>query len=191
MRRLATAVLVLTSSACARRTPEPAPAAASPVPAAAPAPTAARPPASPRDTARGVVGEASVLVDYGRPSKRGRAIFAAGGVVPYGQVWRTGANAATTLVTSGDLLVGETRVPAGTYTLYTVPNADAWQLVINRQTGQWGTQYDQSRDLARVPMRVTALPAPVEQFTVAVEGGALVMRWDTVQASAPLRAAGR
>jgi hypothetical protein len=146
----------------------------------------ARPAASPRDTARGTVGGVSVLVDYGRPYRKGRTVFAADGLVPFGRVWRTGANAATTLVTSGDLTVGGTRVPAGTYTLYTVPNAGAWQLVINRQTGQWGTVYNQAQDLARVPMTVRALPAPVEQFTVAVEGDALVMRWETTEARATL-----
>jgi hypothetical protein len=142
--------------------------------------------ASPRDTARGNVGGVSVLVDYGRPSMRGRTIFAANGLVPYGQVWRTGANAATTLVTSKDLMVGTTRVPAGTYTLYSLPTADGWQLIVNKQTGQWGTDYDQSRDLARIPMRVATLPAPVEQFTIAVERSALVMRWDRRQGSVAL-----
>jgi hypothetical protein len=144
--------------------------------------------ASPRDTARGTVGGTSVMVDYGRPSKRGRTIFAANGLVPYGKVWRTGANSATTLVTSKDLMIGTTRVPAGTYTLYTVPTADAWQLVVNKQTGQWGTEYDQAQDLARIPMTVTKLSAPIEQFTIAVEPAALVMKWDTVQASVPLKA---
>jgi hypothetical protein len=133
------------------------------------------------------------MVDYGRPSKRGRTIFAADGLVPYGKVWRTGANAATTLVTSADLLVGATRLPRGTYTLYSIPSATGWQLVINGQTGQWGTDYDASKDVARVPMQTTALRTPVEQFTIAVEpqGGAqsLVMRWDTVQAAVPLRPA--
>jgi hypothetical protein len=206
MRRSAVALLALAPAvACTRppaadapvgATPQAAAAPASgatPASAATPASPAARPqaPASPRDTARGTVGGVSVLVDYGRPYKKGRTIFAADGLAPYGRVWRTGANAATTLVTSADLFVGETRVPAGTYTLYTVPAADRWQLVINRQTGQWGTDYDQARDLARVPMRVTALGAPVEQFTVAVEGNALAMRWDTVQASVALRPAGR
>jgi hypothetical protein len=149
----------------------------------------ARPQASPRDTARATVGGASVLVDYGRPSKRGRVIFAADGLVPHGRVWRTGANEATHLVTSKDILVGTTRVPAGRYTLYSVPDAKGWQLVINKQTGQWGTDYDQSRDLARVPMRVTTLSAPVEQFTIAVEPTALVFKWDTRQGSVPIKAA--
>jgi hypothetical protein len=190
MHPLSLALATLLVAACARgdASSEDTVAAAAPAPEAAPAPAAAQPPASPRDTARGTIGGTNVLVDYGRPSKRGRVIFAADGLVPYGQVWRTGANAATTLVTSAPLRVGETQVPAGTYTLYTVPGPDSWQLVINKQTGQWGTEYDQSQDLARVPMRVSALSAPVEQFAIAVEQGALVMRWDTVQASVPLRA---
>jgi hypothetical protein len=157
-------------------------------PAAAPAgaaPAGAQP-ASPRDTARGSVGGVAVMVDYGRPSKRGRAIFGADALVPYGRVWRTGANAATTLVTSAPLRVGQTPLPAGTYTLYTLPDVGGWQLIVNRQTGQWGTDYDQTRDVARIPMQVTTLPSPEERFTIAVEPAALVMRWDTVQASVAL-----
>ena len=164
--------------------------------AAAQAAPAQRPVSSPRETVRATVGGVRVMVDYGRPSKRGRTIFAAAEsrpLVPYGKVWRTGANAATGLVTSGDLLVGATRLPKGSYTLYTIPSATGWQLVVNGQTGQWGTDYDQSKDVARIPMQVTSLGAPVEQFTIAVEpqGGAqsLVMRWDTVQAAVPLRPA--
>src|SRR5580704_1818688 len=104
---------------------------------------------SPRDTARATIGKAHVLVDYGRPSKRGRVIF--GSLVPYGQVWRTGANAATTFVIDKDLTIGAQTVPAGTYTLYTLPSASNWLLIINKQTGQWGTEYDQSQDLVRIP----------------------------------------
>ena len=194
MRRLLVtlaAVAPLAAAACssAEKTADTAQetAAAAPTPAPAAEPAAAQP-ASPRDTARGTVAGANVMVDYGRPSKRGRVIFAANGLVPYGQVWRTGANEATTLVTSAPLRIGETQVPAGTYTLYTVPGPDRWELVINKQTGQWGTEYNQGQDLARVPMQVSALSAPVEQFTIAVEPAALVMRWDTVQATVPLRA---
>ncbi len=152
------------------------------------------PAASPRDTARGTVGNVRVLVDYGRPSKKGRAIFAADGLVPLGQVWRTGANAATTLVTSDDLMVGTTRLPAGTYTLYSVPGPTQWQLVINKQTGQWGTVYDAARDFARVPMTVTKVPA-TEQFTVSIDttpnhaAGSLTFRWDTTEAAVMLRPA--
>jgi hypothetical protein len=167
---------------------QPAPAADAPQPAGENAP-----PASPRDTAGATVGSDRVYVDYGRPSMRGRAIM--GGLVPYGQVWRTGANAATTLVTPRDLRVGGTVVPAGTYTLYTLPGESAWQLIINKQTGQWGTEYDQAQDLARIPMQVARTPAPVEQFTIALEpGGAnvlnLVMTWENTRASVPVELVG-
>lgn len=145
--------------------------------------------ASPRDTARMEVGGARVLVDYGRPYMRGRKIV--GGLVPYGKVWRTGANAATTLVAGADLRIGDTEVPRGTYTLYTLPTAEGWQLIVNRQTGQWGTQYDASQDLARIPMRVTRLRSPVEQFTIALVPGAngrgeMALTWENTRASVPV-----
>ncbi len=141
---------------------------------------------SPRDTTEMRFGNDRIFIDYGRPSMRGRAIM--GGLVPYGQVWRTGANAATTLVTPRDLRIGDTRVPAGTYTIYTLPGESEWQLIINRQTGQWGTEYDPSQDLARIPMRVERLPQPVEQFTIDLEPGSgnaftLGLRWESTRAS--------
>ncbi|HEU4884057.1 MAG TPA: DUF2911 domain-containing protein [Longimicrobium sp.] len=144
---------------------------------------------SPRDTSEATVGSDRVFVDYGRPSMRGRPIM--GALVPYGQVWRTGANAATTLVTPRDLRIGGTAVPAGTYTLYTLPGESAWQLIINKQTGQWGTEYDQAQDLARIPMQVARTPAPVEQFTIALEPGGgnevnLALMWENTRASVPM-----
>jgi hypothetical protein len=143
-----------------------------------------------RDTTRASVGGASLWVDYGRPVARGRQIFGQGGIVPPGLVWRTGANAATHFRTDRALDFGGTAVPAGTYTLYTLPDASGgWQLIVNRQTGQWGTVYDQARDLARIPLRVEALPTPVERFTIAVEpqgaGGVLSLSWDRTRLSAP------
>ena len=146
-------------------------------------------PASPRDTASMRLGGATVSVDYGRPYARGRRIM--GGLVPFGRVWRTGANAATTLVTTADLRIGGVEMPRGTYTLYTVPSAERWLLVVNRQTGQWGTEYDQQRDLARIPMRVTALRSPVEQFTITLSPGRngrgeLAMSWENTRASVPV-----
>jgi hypothetical protein len=152
----------------------------------------APPLASPRDTARGTIGGAHLLVDYGRPSKRGRQIFGAssGAVVPYDQVWRTGANAATTFVTDKDLVIGTTPVPAGTYTLYTLPGASSWQLIINKQTKQWGTEYHQDQDLARIPMTVTTLPTSVEKMEIAIvpsgNTGTLDINWDTTKASVPI-----
>lgn len=146
--------------------------------------------ASPRDTTRATLGSAQLLVDYGRPSKRGRTVWG-GTLVPYNAIWRTGANAATTFVTSTDLTIGGQPVPAGTYTLYTWPTAQGYQLVINKQTKQWGTEYKQDMDLVRVPLTATTLSAPVEQFTIAIEpsganAGALVLRWDTLQLATPV-----
>ena len=145
--------------------------------------------ASPRDTVRATVGGAQLLVDYGRPSRRGRTVWG-GALVPHGQIWRTGANAATQLRTSADLVIGGATVPAGTYTLFTWPTAEGYQLVINRQTGQWGTEYDAAQDLARVPLAATTLGNPMEQFTIAIEptggaGGQLVLRWDALQLATP------
>ena len=120
-----------------------------------------------RDTARASVGSAEVWVDYGRPMKRGREIF--GNVVPWNTVWRTGANAATQLNTSADLVIGGATVPAGKYTLWTLPTQSGWKLIINKQTGQWGTEYHPEQDLVRVDTKVEALPAPVEQLAVAFE----------------------
>jgi hypothetical protein len=145
---------------------------------------------SPRDTARATVSGAHLLVDYGRPSKRGRAIY--GGLVPWDKVWRTGANAATTFVTDKPLVIGGTAVPAGTYTLYTVPNQSGpWLLVVNKQNKQWGTEYHQDQDLARIPMTTTSVSAPVEQFTIDLgaqgTGGVIGLVWDTTRASVPFR----
>lgn len=147
---------------------------------------------SPRDTVQLPVGEGRrIWIDYGRPSMRGRRIM--GGLVPYGRVWRTGANAATTLVADVDVELGGTRLPRGTYTLYTIPTAGAWTLIVNRQTGQWGTQYEPSRDFARIPMHVSSLREPVEQFTILLERGrgdrpgTLALEWENTRASLPFR----
>jgi hypothetical protein len=144
--------------------------------------------ASPRDTTRGTIGAAHLLIDYGRPSKRGRAIF--GGLVPFDSVWRTGANAATTFVTDRDLLIGTTPVPAGTYTIYSLPGKTSWLLIINKQNGQWGTEYHANQDLARIPMTVSTLGAPVEKMAIAVvpagAKGTLDIEWDTTKASVPI-----
>ena len=145
---------------------------------------------SPRDSTKQTIGQANVVVDYGRPSKRRREIF--GALVPYGVVWRTGANEATQLRTDRDLVIGSARVPRGTYTLWTIPDRDSWTLIINRVSGQWGTDYDKSQDLARVPMKVTTLEESVEQFTIAIapngsRSGMLTMTWDTTQASVPIQ----
>jgi len=146
-----------------------------------------KPPASPP-------GEASVSFDngksvtikYSRPSTRGRKIF--GGLVPYGNVWRTGANAATSLTTDTALDIGGTNVPAGNYTLYTVPGEKSWQLIVNKETGQWGTKYDQGQDLARIRMQVSQLPSALEVFTVSLDktgakSATLKLQWELTSAS--------
>jgi hypothetical protein len=137
-----------------------------------------------RDTARGHLDGAEVWVDYGRPMKRGREIF--GNVVPWNTVWRTGANAATQLNTTVDLTIGGANVPAGKYTLWTLPTPPGWKLIINRQNGQWGTEYHEEQDLARVDANVETLAAPVEQLAIAFEAGLLTVTWDRTRVSVPV-----
>jgi hypothetical protein len=127
----------------------------------------------------------TVTVDYSSPRMKGRKIF--GELVPYGKVWRAGANEATTFVTTTDLTVGGKAVPAGSYTIFTIPNADNWTLVISKKTGEWGEPYPgEADDFARVDMKASKLPSPVENFTIAFDrdGGACIMRldWETTRA---------
>ena len=142
---------------------------------------------SPPDSVRTRVGGAAVGVRYSRPSMRGRVIF--GHIVPWNKVWRTGANEATVLETSADLTVAGTTVPAGKYSLWTLPSPAGWKLIVNKNTGQWGTDYDAQYDLARFDMKVESLKQPVEQFTIAVEpkgrGGMLKLEWEKTRASIP------
>lgn len=144
---------------------------------------------STRDTTRARVGDADVWVDYGRPHKRGREIF--GSVVPWDQVWRTGANAATQFSTSADLIVGETEVPAGTYTVWTLPSKSGWKLILNKQAGQWGTEYHPDQDLARIDLKSDTLMEPVETLTITIapraDGAQLQIDWDTTRLSVPIR----
>jgi hypothetical protein len=150
--------------------------------------TFAQPPGSPHETVKATVGGAEISIEYGRPYVRGRKIM--GGLVPYGRVWRTGADAATTLTTTKPLAIGGATVPAGKITLYTLPGEDQWKLILNKQTGQWGTEYDQSKDLARVDLTKKALSAPVDQLTVAIEpgtgnDGTLKISWEHTELSVP------
>ena len=131
-------------------------------------------------------GGGSITVDYSSPRAKGRKIF--GGIVPYGEPWRTGANEATTFVTDAGLTVGGKDVPAGNYTIFTVPNADKWTLIINKKTGEWGIPYKYEGDeLARVDMKVSPTSSPVENFTIALDsmGGdcTLNISWENTQAS--------
>ncbi len=134
------------------------------------------------------IGGASLTVEYSRPAKRGREIW--GGLVPYGEVWRTGANAATAFTTDRDLEIGGAEVPAGSYTLFSIFTSESAQLIINRQTGQWGTMYDESQDLVRVNLTPETLAESAERFTISIEpsgdGAVLLLIWDTTRFSVPL-----
>jgi hypothetical protein len=122
---------------------------------------------SPHDTTEVTLQNKKITIEYGRPFLKGRKVGQE--LAPYGKVWRTGADEATALNTEIDLNIGGAKVPAGKYTLYTLPSEGTWKLIINKQTGQWGTKYDESQDLARVDMKKTALPQPVEQFTISFD----------------------
>jgi hypothetical protein len=150
-----------------------------------------KPVASPPQTASVSLNGHHVTVDYGAPSMRGRKIM--GGVVPYDKVWRTGANDATSLTTDVALKVGGTTVPAGSYTLYTGPSATRWVLIINKQTKQWGTEYHQEQDLARIPMKSATLSSPQEQMSISFENThgnstELHIKWENTDVSVPVTA---
>jgi Protein of unknown function (DUF2911) len=134
-------------------------------------------------------GGQSITIDYSSPRLKGRTVGKE--VAPYGEVWRTGANEATTFVTTADVTVGGTAVPAGNYTLFSVPDKDKWVLILSKKTGEWGTNYPgPSNDLARINMKVSTLPAPVENFTISFSktsnGGTLNLEWGTTRASVPI-----
>jgi hypothetical protein len=146
---------------------------------------------SPSDSVHATVGVSRILVEYNRPSKRGRVIF--GGLVPYDQVWRTGADAATHFTTSSDIRVGSTVLRAGSYTLWTIPGRSNATLIINSQTGQWGTEYDHRRDFARIPLEVRQVDQPVERFTISIVpaangGSELRFNWDQAEWAVSLSA---
>src|SRR5208282_87661 len=128
----------------------------------------------------------TITVDYSSPGAKGRKIY--GGLVPYGEVWRAGANKATTFVTAVDLKVGGRDVPAGSYTLFAIPTPDKWTLVISKKTGEWGIPYPGAdSDFVRLDMKASSLPSAVENFTIAFDKGAsgctLRMDWETTRAS--------
>jgi hypothetical protein len=114
-------------------------------------------------------GGKTITVNYSSPRTRGRKVF--GELVPYGKVWRAGANEATTFVTDESLIaVGGTNIPAGSYTIFAVPNPEKWTVIINKHTGEWGIPYKyESEELARVPASVTRLSSPVENFTISFD----------------------
>ena len=135
---------------------------------------------SPRDTVRSSIGAVSITIDYSRPHARGRVLL--GNVIPYERVWRTGANAATQFTASAPVKLAGIQLTAGTYTLWTIPHQNGVDLIVNGQSGQWGTQYDHSRDVGKAPMQSAALSTPVDQFTMSVAAkdarhGTLAFEW--------------
>ena len=142
-----------------------------------------------RDTARATIGAASFDVDYARPLARGRRLL--GDVIPYGNVWRTGANAATQFTTSAPIMLGGLKLAAGKYTLWTLPHENTVDLIVNTQTAQWGTEYDHSRDLGATPVKVEVANPPVDEFTISIRPtddhtGALVLEWGTFRWTVPI-----
>jgi hypothetical protein len=153
---------------------------------------------SPKDTNSVVIDGNKLTVVYSRPytkdPKSGEVRKIWGGLVPFGKVWRTGANEATLFTTEKPITLGGADIPAGTYSIYTLPaDADSAKLIVNKQTGQWGTVYDEKQDLVRIDLKKAALDKTVDQFTMTVEkgssGGVLKLAWEKTEFSAPIGAA--
>jgi Protein of unknown function (DUF2911) len=151
-----------------------------------------KPRVSPHETVNATVDGAKITIVYGRPytkdPKSGEKRKIWGTLVPYDKVWRLGADEATLLTTDKDITIGGTAVPAGTYSLYLWPTAAGAKLIVNKQTGQWGTKYDEKQDLARIDMKKAAADKPADQFTIAVDGGMLKLMWEETQYSASIAA---
>ena len=143
---------------------------------------------SPHVKTEWTIDGANLSIEYGRPSLKGRA--PGKDIDPYdGREWRTGADEATTLVTSRALKFGNLSLPAGTYTLYTIPTGGTWHLIVSKKTGQWGVPYPKGEDLGRTPMTLGKAPKAAEQLTISVvdtqAGGTLQIDWGTTRASIP------
>jgi len=157
-----------------------------------------KPRVSPHETITADIDGATVTIVYGRPytkdPKTGAPRKIWGELVPFGKVWRTGADEATLLTTTQPLEIGGTGVPAGTYSIFTQPEQNgSAKLIVNKQTGQWGTKYDEKQDLVRIDMKKEAVDKPVDQFTMALEknpagGGTLKLTWENTQYSVSLKA---
>ena len=148
--------------------------------------------ASPHETVELMLNGKKVSISYGRPYMKGRKVVG-GTLVPYDQVWRTGADEATKLTTETDLMIGNLSVPKGSYSLFTLPSQSGWKLIVNKTADQWGAfKYEAAQDLGRTDMKVKALSAPVEQFTIKLAGsgkaGTLTMQWEKTEASIAIAA---
>lgn len=157
-----------------------------------PAPKA--PPKSPPATASATIGSANVTITYSSPRVRGREgkIFSSDGLIshdPHYPVWRAGANAATTLETSGDLTIGDLAVPAGKYTLFVdISDPSGWTLIVSKDTGEWGLSYDSTKDLGRVKMQMSKPPAMVEDLVWKIGPRHITLEWENMKASVPVAA---
>jgi hypothetical protein len=143
---------------------------------------------SPAATTSVAIDGKSVHIDYHTPSMHGRKIF--GGLVPYGKIWRAGANEATALHTDAELDLGGLKIPKGDYTLYVYPEANQWKLVVSKQTGQWGTVYNEGQDLGRVEMKLSAAPTSVDTWKITLSqsgphAGKLRREWENTVAELP------
>jgi DUF2911 family protein len=141
----------------------------------------------PANVATTIAGK-QISIEYYAPSMHGRKVM--GGLVPFGEVWCTGANWATKITTEGNLEMGGLKLPAGSYSIWTIPNQNEWTLIINKQTGQFHLNYDSSRDFGRTKMSLKKLAAPVETFTIELRSdtsnkGTLALLWETTEASIP------
>ena len=147
---------------------------------------------SPHETSHAVVDGARITITYGRPSMRGRKIF--GSLVPYDRVWMPGADEATIFETSAPLQFADYKLPAGSYSLYTLPGERHWTLIINKMTGQFHTSYPEQQDLAKLPMTIEHLSTPVEMLTISAVphpqgGGAVQLEWELTKVFVPFTVA--
>jgi hypothetical protein len=153
-------------------------------------------PASPPETATGTVGGKAVTVTYSSPRVKGREghVYTSDGLIAKAggsqyPIWRAGANAATTLKTDGDLMIGDLRVPAGTYTLFVdISDPDNWAFIVNKQTGEWGLRHDAAQDLGKVKMQMSKPATMVEELKYTIAGGKITLAWENKEASVPISA---
>jgi hypothetical protein len=151
-----------------------------------------KPRVSPHETVNASVGDAKITIVYGRPyskdPKSGEKRKIWGTLVPYNKVWRMGADEATILTTDKDISIGGTPIKAGSYSLYLWPTEAGAKLIVNKQTGQWGTKYDEKQDLVRIDLKKQPAEKPMDQFTIAIDNGVLKLMWEDTQYSAPIAA---
>ncbi|MBX0333943.1 DUF2911 domain-containing protein [Pontibacter sp. HSC-14F20] len=147
----------------------------------------AKPKASPAATATGKVGNTTITINYSSPSVKGRTIW--GELVPYGKVWRAGANEATTITTDQDVMVEGKKLSAGTYSFYTIPGEDEWTIIFNKTNKQWGTQYDEKQDALRVMAKPRKASSMSERLVYDVTKDGIVLRWENLEVPVKVQAA--